>query len=112
MDHARILELNEDTFDETIKSSPLPILVEFSADWCRPCRLLEPTLKSLADQFAGKFWLAKVDVGDSGDLANRFGIRNVPTLVVFNRGKMVDQIVGAAPEEQLRALLLKQIREA
>lgn len=109
MDNARILILNEDTFDETVKSSPLPILVDFWTDWCRSCADIEPSLAALAEEFRGRVWIAKVNVDDSGDVANRFGIRNVPTLVVFRGGKVVDQVVGAAPLDHLRALVRRHI---
>ena len=103
----RILELNEDNFDDEIKGKPEPILVDFWAAWCGPCKMIAPILEQLADEMAGVAHVAKVNIDENGDLANRFGVRSIPTLIVFKGGKMVDQVVGAAPKEQLRKLLEK-----
>lgn len=103
----RILELNEDNFDDEIKGKSGPILVDFWAAWCAPCKMVAPFLEELADEMAGVAHVAKVNVDENGDLANRFGVRSIPTLLVFKAGKMVDQVVGAAPKEQLRQLIEK-----
>lgn len=105
----RIIELNEDNFDEEIKGKAEPILVDFWAAWCGPCKIVAPFLDELSDEMAGVAHVAKVNVDENGDLANRFGIRSIPTLVVFKQGKMVDQVVGAAPKEQLRRMIEKHV---
>lgn len=103
----RILILNDDNFDEEIKSIRGPILVDFWANWCAPCKTISPWLDDLADEFAGRAHVAKVDVDENGDLVNRFGIMSVPTLVVFKDGKIVDQTIGAAPKDRIRTLIAK-----
>jgi len=104
-----ILILDEDNFDEVIQQRETPILVDFWANWCAPCRVIAPALEELAREYAGRARVAKVDVDENGDLANRFGIRSIPTLVVFRQGKIVGQVVGAAPKVQLREMIDKQL---
>jgi len=103
----RILILTDDNFDEEIKSIRGPILVDFWASWCAPCKTIAPWLDDLAEEFAGRAHVAKVDVDENGDLVNRYGIMSVPTLVVFKDGKIVDQTIGAAPKDRIRALIAK-----
>ena len=105
----RILSLNEENFDEEIQQRRSPILVDFWADWCQPCKVIAPTLDQLAEELSGRAWIAKVNVDDSGNLANRFGVRSIPTLVVFKEGKVVDQLIGAAPKDQIRDMVQKHL---
>jgi thioredoxin 1 len=105
----QILHLTDDTFDERIQSATGPVLVDFWATWCGPCKMIAPTLEQLAGEYAGKATIAKVNVDESGDVSNRFGIRSIPTLLVFKDGRIVDQLVGAAPREQIRKLIDKHL---
>ena len=109
MSRDRILILNDDTFDEQVAKLKGPILVDFWASWCRPCQVVGPSLEELAEEMGGQAHVAKIDVDDNGDLVNRFGIRSIPTLVVFKGGKVVDQMVGAAPKDQIRRMLEKHL---
>jgi thioredoxin 1 len=109
MDDDSIVHLNDDNFDEEIKKIGQPVLVDFWAAWCQPCKAIAPTLTQLASDMAGRAVIAKVNVDESGDLSNRFGIRSVPTLMVFKEGRVVDQMVGAAPKEQIRRLIEKHL---
>jgi thioredoxin 1 len=104
-----IVTLNEDNFDDHVTGSALPILVDFWADWCAPCKMIAPTLEQLADELNGEAQVAKLNVDENGDLANRFGIRSIPTLIVFKDGKVVDQLVGAAPKEQIRKMVERHL---
>ena len=104
-----MLILDEDNFDEQIKQPSVPVLVDFWAAWCQPCKALAPLLDQMAGEMAGLVQFAKVDVDTNGDLANRFGIRSIPTLVVFKRGMVVDQMIGVNPKQNIRRLLEKHL---
>ena len=96
-----ILHLNEDTFDETIKNAKGPVLVDFWAAWCGPCKAIAPYLDQIAGEMEGQATVAKVNVDENGDLSARFGVRSIPTLLVFKDGRVVDQKVGALPKEMI-----------
>src|SRR3990170_1365629 len=104
-----ILTLTDDTFDEQIQNVEEPLLVDFWAEWCGPCKLLAPTIERISEEMIGRVRVAKVNVDDNGDLANRFGIRSIPTLMIFKGGRVVDQIVGNVPREQIRRVLEKPL---
>jgi thioredoxin 1 len=105
----KILTLDGDNFDEEVKKKSGPILVDFWAAWCAPCKIVAPVLEQLADELAGEVHVAKVNVDENGDLANRFGIMSIPTLMVFKNGKIVDQMIGAAPKAQILQLVRKHL---
>jgi thioredoxin 1 len=107
-----ILTLNDDNFDDQVARADGPILVDFWATWCGPCKVIAPRLEEIAGELAGQARVAKVNVDENGDLANRFGIRSIPTLIVFKDGKVVDQMVGAAPKEQIRRMLQRHVAGA
>jgi putative thioredoxin len=110
-----IVTLTAQNFHQVViaGSQERPVLVDFWADWCAPCRALMPVLAKLADQYAGKFLLAKLDTEAEREIAAQFGIRSLPTVQLFKDGKMVDQFMGALPEAQVRAFLDRHIpREA
>jgi thioredoxin 1 len=109
MTDASILVLTDDTFDTEVQKVREPVLVDFWADWCVPCKRLAPTLEELSLEMAGRIRIAKVNVEDNGDLANRFGIRSIPTMVVFKAGRIVDQIVGNQPKDSIRRILEKHL---
>ena len=109
MNSTRIITFDEQNFDEEINQRRGPILIDFWASWCGPCKAVAPVLELLAEELAGRAHVGKVNVDDNGDLTNRFGIRSIPTLVVFKNGKVVDQLIGAAPAEQIRGLLERHI---
>jgi thioredoxin 1 len=105
----QIVHLTDDSFDETIKNAEGPVLVDFWAAWCGPCKMIAPYLDQIAGDFAGRATVAKVNVDENGDLSARFGIRSIPTLVVFKDGRVVDQTTGALPKDLIRSLLQKHI---
>ena len=104
-----ILTLTDDNFDEQIQRVDGPVLVDFWAAWCQPCKMIAPSLEQLAGEMAGRATVAKVNVDENGDVANRFGIRSIPTLMIFKEGRVVDQIVGALPKEQIRRMVEKHL---
>ncbi|HJQ97514.1 MAG TPA: thioredoxin [Candidatus Polarisedimenticolaceae bacterium] len=106
---ASILHLTEDTFDETIKNAKGPVLVDFWAAWCGPCKTIAPYLDQIAGEMEGKATVAKVNVDENGDLSARFGVRSIPTLLVFKDGRVVDQTVGALPKELIKSFVAKHV---
>ena len=104
-----ILTLTDENFDEQIQKLVGPVIVDFWAGWCAPCKTIAPLLEELAEEMSGQATVAKVDIDVHGDVAHRFGIRSIPTLVIFKQGKIVDQWVGTAPKEQIRQLIQKHL---
>ena len=88
---------------ESVKSGNLPLVVDFWATWCGPCRLIAPIIAKLAEKYDGKIVVGKCDVEDNEDLASEFGIRNIPTILFFKGGQVVDKLVGAQGEAVLDA---------
>ena len=96
-----IITLTSNTFDEIVKSSTTPILVDFWAEWCGPCKAIAPVLKELSTELAGKVTIAKLDVDTHGDIAQRFNVMSIPTLLIFNNGEVQKRLVGAKGKGQL-----------
>jgi len=96
-----LVELTNETFDEEVGSSELPLIVDFWAEWCGPCRMVAPVLEQIATENAGKVRLAKLNVDDAPAVAQRFGIMSIPTLMVFQDGVAKKRIVGAKGKGQL-----------
>lgn len=94
MNASNLTEWNSSTFDRELAQASLPVVVDFYAPWCGPCKMLAPMLDGLATRFAGRIRFAKVNVDESPDLAQRFEITGVPTLLLFRDGELCDQIVG------------------
>jgi putative thioredoxin len=106
-----IIEITRENFQEIViqGSAERPVLVDFWAEWCAPCRSLMPMLAKLADEYRGKFLLAKLNTEEQRELAARFGIRSLPTVKLFRNGEPVDEFMGALPEAQIRAFLERHI---
>ena len=96
-----LLELTNETFDEEVGASELPLIVDFWAEWCGPCRMVAPVLEQIASENEGKVRLAKLNVDDAPAVAQRFGIMSIPTLMVFQDGQAKKRIVGAKGKGQL-----------
>jgi thioredoxin 1 len=95
------LELNDSNFEELVINSDKPVLVDFWAAWCGPCRMVGPIVDELSNDFEGKAVVGKVDVDANNAIAARFGIRNIPTLLFFKNGEVVDKQVGVVPKPAL-----------
>ena len=102
---AAIVTLSDSTFDETIGSSTTPILVDFWAEWCGPCKMIAPILEEVDKDYAGKVQVAKLDVDANQAVAAKYGIRGIPTLMLFKNGASVATKVGALSKSQLTAFL-------
>lgn len=100
-----VLELTDSTFETEVIASATPVLVDFTATWCGPCKALAPVVQKIADENVGKFKVAKVDIDDCPGTTNRFGVRSVPTVLVFKNGKPVGQHVGVTTKEALIKML-------
>ena len=107
MANANVLELTEDNFDQEVLSSDKPVLVDFWAAWCQPCRAIAPIVDELADEYAGKAKIGKVDTDAHGQLAARFDIRSIPTLLLFENGEVVHKFVGVRPKQEFAEQLDK-----
>jgi thioredoxin 1 len=99
------LHLDDKNFDTEVTNSTTPVLVDFWAEWCGPCKMLSPIIDQLSDELQGKMKVAKVNVDEAPELAGKFNVMSIPTLLIFKGGKPIDQIVGAMPKDRLLAKL-------
>ena len=96
-----IKNCNEDDFEKEVISSKVPVVVDFWAEWCAPCKMLTPILEELSDEFKNKVLVVKVNLDENQDLAMKYSIRSIPTLLLFNKGELLDTKVGLLPKADL-----------
>lgn len=108
---SKALHFTDDSFEEDVLNadSDKPVLVDFWAEWCGPCKMVGPVVDELAGEFEGKAKIGKVDVDSNPETSTKYGIRSIPSLLIFKNGEVVDQIVGAVPKSQLKKQLEAQI---
>lgn len=105
----KIVNLNSGNFDAEVLQSDVPVLVDFWAAWCGPCRMIAPILDQLADEYDGKAKIAKVNVDEQAELASKYKVMSIPTLFLFKDGEVVDQTVGVRPKGELEAMIDKSL---
>jgi thioredoxin 1 len=100
-----VLTFNDSTFDADVLKSDVPVLVDFWAEWCGPCKMMAPTVDQIASEYAGRLKVGKVDVDVNGGTAMRYNIRGIPTLLLFKEGRVVDSRVGAVGKSEVLKML-------
>ena len=103
------ITVNDENFDDEVLQSDIPVLVDFWAEWCGPCKVVGPTIEALASDYQGKVKVAKLNVDDNPEAAGRFGVRSIPTLIVFKDGEAQQAAVGVKPKGQLAELIEKYL---
>ena len=105
------IEVTEDTFQLSVIENTLPVIVDFWATWCPPCKILHPILDEIAEDYDGKVAVCKVDVDQNQSLAQKYGVRSIPTVFIFKGGEIKDQVIGALPKEQITAKIDSILQE-
>lgn len=103
--------ITTDNFESEVLQSPVPVLVDFWAEWCMPCKMVAPVLAEIAQEYEGKAKIGKLNVDEQADLAAKYNIVSIPTMLLFKDGEVVQQQVGAAPKEQLEVLIKTALTE-
>ena len=99
------VEINDASFKSEVTDSPLPVLVDFWAPWCGPCKMIAPVLEELAQEYDGKAKIVKINIDDNQNTPAQFGVRSIPTLILFKNGNEVEKIIGAQSKDKLKAML-------
>ncbi len=102
---ANLLEVNEKNWESEVLQSDLPVLVDFWAPWCGPCRALSPTVEAIAEEMAGRVKVVKLNTDEAGAIASRYGVMSIPVLMLFKSGQVVDQLVGLQPKPRIEKML-------
>ncbi len=102
---SNVVYANGSNFDTEVLKSSVPVVVDFWAEWCPPCRMIAPLIDQLSDEYAGKAKFVKVNVDNDPDVAGRYNIMNIPTLIFFNNGAPYEKIVGAVPKQKIKEVL-------
>ncbi|NIS09487.1 MAG: thioredoxin [Candidatus Dadabacteria bacterium] len=107
MASGNVNEFSDDNFESEVINSDLPVLVDFWAPWCGPCRIIAPVVEELSESLAGKLKVGKLNVDDNQQVSMKFGIRSIPTLLVFKDGEVAEQIIGAVPKSEIERVVTK-----
>lgn len=104
-------QVTDGSFQKDVLDSEIPVLVDFWAPWCGPCRMVSPVVEEIAEQYDGKVKVVKVNTDDNPNIATQYGIRSIPTLMIFKAGQRVDMVVGAVPKSTLAETLEKYLKK-
>ncbi len=105
----KVVQLSDDSFEKDVLKSDTPVLVDFWASWCAPCKAISPVIDALAAEYDGKVKVGKLNVDENPATPGKYGVRGIPTLILFKNGTIVDQVVGAVPKNQLEGLIKKAL---
>ncbi|GFO54835.1 thioredoxin [Geomonas sp. Red276] len=104
-----VLTFTDDNFEKEVLQSEIPVLVDFWATWCAPCKAIAPLIDAVASEYEGRVKVGKVNVDDNPATPGKYGVRGIPTVILIKDGKVLDQVVGAIPKTQLEALIKKAL---
>jgi thioredoxin 1 len=107
-----LIEFTDANFQQEVLNSEVPVLVDFWAVWCGPCKIIAPYVEQIADEYQGKVKVGKLDVDNNPQVSMQYGIRSIPTLLIFRDGKIADQIIGAVPKQAIMQKLDAQLQPA
>ena len=106
---SNVIETDDENFESVVLKSDIPVLVDFWAPWCGPCKMLAPTLEEIQNENVGKLSIVKINIDENQQMAAKFGIRSIPTMLIFNKGELKNQIVGSIPKKDIENLLLQEL---
>jgi thioredoxin 1 len=106
---AKPVHVSDSTFDAQVLKSDVPVLIDFWAEWCGPCKVIAPFLEQIADEYEGRIKIAKVDVDQNNQMAMQLGVQSIPTLILFKNGQAVERWVGSMPKDRLLSRLLPHL---
>jgi len=104
-----IVELKDSTFEGEVLKSEIPVLVDFWAPWCGPCKMIAPVVEEISNAYTGKLKVGKVNVDENQEITMKYGIRSIPTLIVFKDGQALEQIIGAVPKTEIERVISKAL---
>ena len=104
-----MLNLNKENFEKEVTKSDIPVIVDFWAEWCGPCKMLGPVFEEVSKEYEGKLKFAKLNTEEQSDIASEHGVMSIPTMIIFKEGKEADRIVGAMPKDTLKAEIDKRL---
>jgi thioredoxin 1 len=109
---AKPVHVTDSTFDAQVLKSDIPVLTDFWAEWCAPCKMIAPILEEIAEDYEGQIKIAKVDVDQNNQITMKLGVQSIPTLILFKNGQAVERVVGAMPKERLLSRILPHLPPA
>lgn len=104
-----ILQLTDTVFEREVLNSDIPVLVDFWAPWCGPCRIIAPVVEEISSSYTGRIKVGKLNVDDNHETTMKYGIRSIPTIIIFKNGKVFEQVIGAVPKTEIERLINKAL---